>query len=205
MQLEKAHSSSCHQEKRLCLSSSPGVQKESDDTHRGCRRAETGGIWTKSTHERKQQSKNSQPGSWWLVLVKRNIFINCLFIFLYCLLFPLKKKKFPLKNSRSNTKKLNETVVCPHRQGTQKGQGQAEVAPCKWGAKRSVCTRRGPSFVLFMLEASWRHTEEMLCFLLKLWTQLLNSNSNKWDSQLILTSPRKATRSHLAAPLYGDK
>ena len=76
MQLEKAHSSSCHQEKRLWLSSSPGIQKESDDTDRGCRRAETGGIWTKSAHERKQQSKNSQPGSWWLVLVKRNIFIN---------------------------------------------------------------------------------------------------------------------------------
>lgn len=43
-------------------------------------------------------------------------------------------------------------------------------------------TRRGPSLVLFMFEESWRHTEEMLRFFPQLWTQLLNSNSNKWDS-----------------------
>ena len=114
------------------------MQKKSDGTHRGGRWAETGGIWTKSSHERKQQSKNSQPGSQWLVSVKRNIFTNCLFILSYSVSFFLKKKikKFPLKNSRSNTNELNETAVCPHRQSTQKGQGQAEVAPCKWGAKR---------------------------------------------------------------------
>lgn len=159
MQLEKAHSSSCHQEKRLCLSSSPGVQKESDDTHRGCRRAETGGIWTKSTHERKQQSKNSQPGSWWLVLVKRNIFINCLFIFLYCLLFPLKKKKVPFEKFQVEYKETKWNCGLPSQARHPEGSGPSRSSPMQVRGQEKCVHQEGTKLcsvhVRGVLEAHW--------------------------------------------------
>ena len=162
MQLERAHSSSCHQEKRLWLSSSPGIQKESDDTHRGCRRAETGGIWTKSAHERKQQSKNSQPGSWWLVLVKRNIFINCLFILSYSVSFFLLKKKVPFEKFQVKYKWTKWNCGVSSQARHPEGSGPSRSSPMQVRSQEEKCVHQEGAklcsvHVWGVLEAHWRN------------------------------------------------